>query len=138
MNASYTTGFTVDRTPDEVYAAINDVRSWWTGDIEGSTEAIGDEFTYRYQDVHRSTQRITESTPGTRVVWHVVEGHLTFVAETTEWTGTDIIFDISDKDGVTEVRFTHRGLVPALECFEGCSTAWGFYINSSLRDFLRG
>ncbi len=137
-DTDYTTSFTVDRTPDEVFSAINDVRSWWTGDIEGSADTVGDEFTYRYEDVHRSTQRITESTPRKRVVWHVVEGHLTFVTQTTEWTGTDIIFDISDKDGTTEVRFTHRGLVPALECFDGCSAAWDHYVTTSLRDFLRG
>jgi hypothetical protein len=34
------------------------------------------------------------------------------------------------------VRFTHAGLVPAFECYGGCSGAWGFYINDSLRSLI--
>jgi Activator of Hsp90 ATPase homolog 1-like protein len=138
MNGTgYTTTFTVDRTPDEVFAAINDVRGWWAGDIEGSTVALGDEFTYRHTDHHRTTQRITESTPGRRIVWHVVDGYLAFVKDTAEWTGTDIVFDIRPTDDGTEVRFTHYGLIPDIECFDDCSNAWGFYVNSSLRNVIQ-
>jgi len=76
---SFTTSFTVERTPEEVFAAVNDVRGWWSGDIDGDTAEFGDEFTYRFKDVHYSKQRITESTPGERVVWHVLDGNLNFV-----------------------------------------------------------
>jgi hypothetical protein len=133
---SFATAFTVSQSADEVFAAINNVRGWWSGDIDGSTDELGAEFTYRYQDVHRSKQRITEFVPGRRVAWHVVDGYLKFVKDKTEWTGTDITFDISQVAGGTEVRFTHVGLVPDYECFESCSSAWGFYINSSLRDLI--
>jgi hypothetical protein len=132
----YTTSFTVDQTPDEAFAAINDVRGWWTGDIEGDTGTLGDEFTYRYEDLHRSTQKITESIPGKRVVWHVLDANLTFVQDTTEWIGTDITFDISRKGDQTEVRFTHVGLVPDVECFDDCSNAWSLYIDGSLRNLI--
>jgi hypothetical protein len=135
-NPSFTTSFTVDNTPEEVFAAINDVRAWWSGDIEGDTAELGDEFTYRYGDVHSSRQRITESIPGERVVWHVLEGYLDFVADTTEWTGTDISFEISRTGDTTELRFTHVGLAPDSECFDSCSSAWSFYINGSLRNLI--
>ena len=133
---NFTATFTVDQTPEEAFQAITDVRGWWSGEIDGRTDALGAEFTYRYQDVHYSRQRITELVPGRTVVWHVEEGFLDFVEDKTEWTGTDITFDISPKDNQTEVRFTHLGLVPEFECFDNCSTAWGFYIKSSLRDFI--
>src|SRR5450432_1264915 len=133
---SYTTTITVNQTPEEAFAAINNVRGWWSGEIEGNTDRLGDEFTYRYEDLHLSKQKITESIPGKRVAWDVLEGHLNFVKDKTEWLGTVITFDISKKGDKTEVRFTHVGLVPAFECFDNCSNAWGFYINGSLRDLI--
>ena len=70
----FTATFTVDQRPEEVFAAINDVRGWWSGDVEGSTDAVGDVWTYRYKDIHYSKQRITELVPGERVAWHVLDG----------------------------------------------------------------
>lgn len=134
--SDFTVAFTVPQSPAEVFAAINNVRGWWSGDIEGRTDSLGAEFTYRYEEVHRSKQRITEFVPGRRVAWHVLDGYLEFVADKEEWTGTDITFDISQVADGTEVRFTHVGLVPQGECFESCSTAWTFYINSSLHDLI--
>jgi hypothetical protein len=133
---SLTTSFTVDQTPEEAFDAINNVRGWWSGEIDGNTDKLGEVFTYRYKDVHRTTQKITEFVPGKRAVWHVTDAELSFVKDKTEWNGTDIVFDIAKKDGKTEVRFTHVGLVPTFECYGGCSGAWGFYINDSLRNLI--
>jgi hypothetical protein len=133
---SFTTTFAVDRPPEQTFATINDVRAWWTGDIEGDTDRLGAEFTYRYADVHRSTQRVTELVPGQRVAWRVVDADLSFARDRSEWTGTEIVFEIAPHDGGSEVRFTHHGLVPQVECFEACSTGWTMYIDGSLRRLL--
>jgi hypothetical protein len=135
-NVSYTTAFTVAQTPAEVFAAINNVRAWWSGQIDGPTDAPNATFTYRYSDVHRSVQRIIEFTPDRRVVWHVVDGYLAFAEDKSEWTDTDIIFDITTGDAGTELRFTHAGLDPDFECFDVCTNAWRFYIRTSLRDSI--
>ena len=111
-SSDFTATFTVDRTPEEVFAAINDVRAWWSGNIEGDTDALGAEFTYRYQDVHYTKQKISEFLPNQRVVWHIEEAFLNFTEEPDEWVGTDVTFEITPKGDETEVRFTHRGLVP--------------------------
>jgi uncharacterized protein YndB with AHSA1/START domain len=132
----FTATFTVDQTPEEVFAAINNVRGWWTGEIEGATDKLGDEFTYRYEDIHYSKQKITESIPGKKIVWRVVDAKLNFTQDKQEWVNTEITFDIAQKGDQTEVRFTHLGLVPAFECFNDCSNAWGMYINGSLRNFI--
>ncbi len=115
----FSTSFTVDQTPEEVFAAINRVRDWWSGEIDGDTDRLGAEFTYRYKDVHRTTQKITEFVPGAKVVWHVTEAQLNFVQDKTEWNGTEIVFEIARNGAQTEVRFQHVGLVPAFECYGG-------------------
>jgi hypothetical protein len=128
--------FTVDQTPEEAFAAINNVRGWWSGDIEGSTDKLGAEFTYRYKDIHYSKQKIAELVPGKRVVWLVQDSYLSFVEDKTEWNGTKVIFEISKKGSKTEVRFTHVGLVPDHECFKACSGAWSFYVTGSLKNLI--
>ena len=127
-----TVEFTVDATPEAAFAAINNPRGWWSAGITGGTTAVGDEFTYVYGDIHRSTQRVTELVPGKRVVWHVAEGYLNFTEDPAEWTGTDVVFDITQLGDKTEVRLTHVGLTPDIECFEACSKGWGYYAGESL------
>jgi hypothetical protein len=110
---NYTTSFTVDQTPAEAFASINDVRGWWSGNIEGDTDALGAEFTYRYKDVHYTKQKISEFVPNQRVVWHVEEAFLNFTDEPDGWAGTDVTIEITPNGDETEVRFTHRGLARA-------------------------
>lgn len=133
---NYTTAFLVAQTPEVAFAAVNNVRGWWSGEIEGPTDKLGAAFTYRYEDVHYSKQEITELIPGKKVVWHVADASLNFVKDKSEWKGTDIVFEIAKKGGQTEVRFTHMGLVPAFECYSNCSNAWGMLINGNLRTLI--
>jgi hypothetical protein len=86
--------------------------------------------------VHRSKQKVTEFVPGEKIVWHVLDSELSFAKDKSEWNDTDIVFDISEKDGKTEVRFTHEGLVPRFECYGSCSNAWGMLINGNLRNLI--
>ncbi|MBB5857920.1 SRPBCC domain-containing protein [Amycolatopsis umgeniensis] len=129
---SFTTSFTVDQTPQEVFDAFTDVRRWWSEEIESD----GDEFEYHNEEIHRCRMRITESVPGRKISWLVLENHFDFISDETEWVGTTITFEIGEKDGKTEAHFTHHGLVPEYECFEVCRKAWTFYIGTSLRDLI--
>jgi hypothetical protein len=129
----------LDQTPAEVFDAICNVDEWWTGEpgVEGKSGKVGDEFTYRYKDLHYSKQRITELIPGKKIVWLVTESALTFVNVPNEWTGTSIVFEIGKREDNTELRFTHAGLVRNMECYADCSNAWSSYINNSLNDYIR-
>jgi hypothetical protein len=126
----------VDKSPEEAFAGVNNVRGWWSGEVNGKTAHVGDEFTYRVAGAHYSKQKITECIPGAKVVWRVTESKLDFVEVTDEWTGTDIVFEIVKKGDKTEVRFTHVGLAPNTECYGSCSNAWGQLINGNLRQLI--
>jgi hypothetical protein len=135
-STNFTTAFAVDQSPEEAFDAITNVRGWWSGQIDGDTDKLGAEFTYRYEDVHYSKQEITELVPNKKVVWRVLDAYLDFTEDPAEWKGTEITFEVARRDDKTEVRFTHLGLVPEFECYDSCSTAWGFYINNSLRHLI--
>jgi Activator of Hsp90 ATPase homolog 1-like protein len=134
--SSFTTTFFVNQTPKEVFDAINNVRGWWQGEIEGNTDKLNEEFTYRMKDVHFSKQKIVELTPDKKIVWLITDSNLSFTKDKSEWTGTKIVFEIGEINNKTQVRFTHVGLVPAFECYGGCSGAWGQLMQESLYSLI--
>lgn len=127
---NYTTTFTVLQKPDDVFAAINNVRAWWSEGIEGNAEAVGGKFTHRVLDLHRCDIEVKELVVGKKVIWTVLDNYFSFTKDETEWKGTRIVFEIGTRGDRTEVKFTHLGLVPDYECFEVCSDGWSTYINS--------
>lgn len=135
-NQHFTTEILVDKTPEEVFNAINNVRGWWSGEIEGDTDKLDAEFTYSVPGVHFSKQKITEFIPGKKIVWDVVDASLSFLENKSEWTGTNIVFDIAKKDNKTEVRFMHIGVVPACECYKDVSNAWQLLVNGNLKNLI--
>lgn len=132
----FTTTLVSSKPPAAVFAAIADVRSWWTGKIAGDSGRLGAEFTYRYKDMHTSTQRVTAFEPGARLVWDVTASELTFVRHRAAWDGTRIVFALSPHDGGTRVVFTHEGLVPSCECYADCAAGWTHYLEGSLKALL--
>jgi len=124
--------FWVEQSPKEVYEAVTNVRGWWSEALEGNSEKLQDEFSYVHGSVHYSKHKLTEVIPFTRVVWLTLESKLTFVAEKEEWNGTEVIFEISEAEGKTKLNITHKGLSPRLQCFEGCSKGWTYYLQNSL------
>jgi len=91
--SDFTTAIVVDQTPEKVFNAINNVREWWSEEIEGSTNKLNDEFNYHYEDVHRSKMKIIEFIPNKKVVWLVEENYFSFTKNKSEWTGSKIIFE---------------------------------------------
>jgi hypothetical protein len=129
-----THSFTVDATPQEVFDAIIDVRSWWGAtNIVGPTDQLGADWFYLVPDIHYSKQRTAELVAGERVVWQFTDGYLAFIAEKGEWIGTTGRFDIASDGARTSMTFTHEGLASTDECFDVCHDAWRHYITDSLR-----
>ncbi|HWU33512.1 MAG TPA: SRPBCC domain-containing protein [Marmoricola sp.] len=132
----YETTLTVDASPETVFAAVTHPEKWWTGELNGAATRVDDEFTYRYPGHHYTKQRVTELVPEAKVVWTVTEADLPNYPDPTEWTGTEIVFEITPVGDQTELRFTHHGLAPALVCYDNCSSGWDFFINNSLQPLI--
>jgi uncharacterized protein YndB with AHSA1/START domain len=132
----FTTTIVVDQTPEQVFNAINNPRGWWSEEIEGGTEKLNDVFNYHYKDVHRCQMKLIEVVSNQRVVWLVTDNYFNFTKDKNEWIATKVVFEITEKDGKTQMRFTHQGLVPEYECFEICENAWTRYIQESLRSLI--
>ena len=90
----FTTAFTVDQSPEEVFAAINNVRGWWSGDRELKAAPTNSGMSSRIvtRPHHYSKQKVTELIPGKKVVWLVLDSQLNFVKDKSEWKGTDNYF----------------------------------------------
>jgi hypothetical protein len=133
---SYTTTIVVNQSANEVYNAINNVRAWWHGEVVGTANALNDEFGYRMKDIHYSLQKVIELVPNKKIVWLVTDSQLNFTNNKTEWTGTEIVFEIMEEENRTKVGFTHVGLVPKFECYGGCSNGWKMLIEQSLYSLI--
>jgi hypothetical protein len=134
--SDFSTTLLVDQTPEEAFNAINNVRGWWSEEIEGGTEKLNDEFTYHFEDIHSCKMKLIEAIPDKKVVWFVMDNYFKFTKDKSEWIGTKISFEISKQDNKTQIRFTHLGLVPEYECFDICRDAWSNYIQNSLRSLI--
>ncbi|MES2388126.1 MAG: hypothetical protein V4543_08995 [Bacteroidota bacterium] len=128
----FTSGFTTNKSAMEVYNAINNVRGWWSENIQGSTDTLGEAFNYSFKDIHRSKIKVTELVPGKKIEWLVLDNYFSILKDQNEWTGNVISFEISEDAGKTTLFFTHKGLTPAYECYEICFDAWTGYITGSL------
>jgi uncharacterized protein YndB with AHSA1/START domain len=133
---NFTTTFTVEQSPQEVFKAVTNPRGWWSEEIEGNTADLNGEFLYHYKDVHVTKMQLIEVVPGKKVVWEVKDNYFNFTKDKNEWKGNKVVFEITQDDGKTQLRFTQEGLVPAYECYDICRDAWTNYIKNSLYNLI--
>ncbi len=127
----YHTSIKVNATTQEVFDTINNVAGWWSENLEGNSEKLGEEFTVHFGETN-ITSKVTELVPGKRIVWLVTGGYKHWLKNKQEWHGTTMVWEIIEENNATKISFTHLGLVPGIECYDGCENAWNGYIKSSL------
>ena len=131
----YNASITVKPSAEEAFKGINSVSKWWTENIDGSSEKLNDVFTVHFGDAF-VTHQLVEVIPAKKVEWLVTDCYLTWFKDKKEWNGTKMSFEISTKDNVTQINFTHIGLVPEVECYDNCVKGWDQYFKDSLFKLL--
>lgn len=132
---NFTFSFKSSRSPKNIFDILVDARAWWSGiyseTIKGSSDQLDEEFTFHAgAGAHYTKQRLIELIPGKKIVWLVVESNLSFLKNPEEWKGTKLCFEIFENGNEKEVRFTHIGLLPDMESYDGCAGAWTQYLNN--------
>lgn len=108
-----------------VYAALTTkagLAAVWTDDLDVTPE-VGAISSFRFGDDPPDRMRITELAEGRRQAWHCV-------SSIPEWVGTDITFDLEEKDGRTSVQLRHANWREVTDCFRSCNYHWGIFLYS--------
>jgi uncharacterized protein YndB with AHSA1/START domain len=102
------------------------ITRWWTVDTTGDGKVGGVVVTRFHVDgrlLGGFDLEVTESKPGARLSWRVVEGP-------EEWVGTRIHFELKREDDFTIVLFRHEGWKEPVEFMSHCSTKWATFLMS--------
>jgi hypothetical protein len=120
----------------EAIKRINKVPEWWGVTFSGSSEKQKDQFVVKMSGDSFFNFTVTELIPARRVVWLVTDCNMPWYSDKKEWANTKLIFDITEDDGETHLRFTHDGLTPEVECYKDCEPGWTHWIKTSLYSYL--
>lgn len=127
----------------KVYHAIADKdgpTNWWTrfaqcSDYEGGVS----EFRFPQAGFYAAMQVKNLTTPWV-IEWECIKqvhNKDTGWSDLNDWEGTLIRFEVEpiDEDNCV-LHFEHRGLLPKLECYETCDSAWRYYLGESLKSLV--
>lgn len=120
----------------DVITMISNVPQWWGVNVTGDTTKQGDKFIVTMGGDSFFNFTVAELQPNKRIVWVVTDCNMPWYNNKKEWANTRLIFEINEENGKTEVKFTHEGLTPEVECYKDCKPGWTHWINTSLVSYL--
>jgi len=126
---------TVNASAKEAVKKIIQEDKWWAKKAKGKPAKLNDKFTVDFGETFVDFQ-ITELLPGKKVVWKVTDCNLHWIDNKKEWSGNDVVFEISESKNATQINFTHMGLIPDCECYGDCKIGWTEHVACSLVKFI--
>ena len=115
---------------------IGHVPEWWGITYSGDSRKQNDKFVIKMGGESFFDVTVAELIPGKKVVWLVTDCYMPWYDDKKEWANTKLIFDLSENNGETTVRFTHEGLTPDIACYNDCRKGWTHWIQTSLFSYL--
>ncbi len=120
----------------EAIKRISNVSGWWGITFSGNSEKQNDQFVVKMGSDSCFDFTVAEIIPGKRIVWLITDCYMPWYSDKKEWANTKLIFDLTENNGVTELKFTHEGLTPGVECYNDCVPGWTHWIKTSLFSYL--
>jgi hypothetical protein len=127
--------FTVNANATETMHKIAQVNLWWAKNFKGKSTKFNDKFSVYFSDTWVNF-KIAESVPGKKIVWLVTDCNLHWIENKKEWDGTEVVFELTEKEGRTKIDFSHRGLTPDCECYENCKPGWTHHLKNGLQKLI--
>ena len=135
-NNNFNCSLSANISAAEAIKKISNVPAWWGVTFSGSSEKPNDTFIIKMGGESFFNFTVTEFIPGKRVVWLITDCNMPWYADKKEWANTQLIFDLNEHNGITELKFTHEGLTPEVECYKDCAPGWTHWINTSLFSYF--
>lgn len=124
-------------------AVATQMDKWWTHTTDGGLEKVGDKVTAKFPPdygfwtfeaiVFERLNRIEMICVDAH---HKVDGQPEEIDQ--EWLGTKIIWNFRSVGDTTEIKMTHEGLTPKLNCWGICLDGWKHFFKRSLKAYLSG
>jgi len=132
----FSCNISMEMNANDAIKKISNVPGWWGVNFTGSAANQGDTFTVTMGGDSFFNFTVTELIPGKKVVWLVTDCHMPWYTDKKEWANNKMIFDLNDRNGTTDLTFTHEGLTPQVECYGDCAPGWTHWIKTSLFSYL--
>ena len=109
----------------DAVATLDGVRGWWTAVVSDSADKHGViELGFEGLD-EKIAMRVDESEAPKLVRWTCLQH-----SSLPEWSETEIEFVLSPRGEQRDLVIRHRGLTPALDCYDHCEAGWDYFANS--------
>lgn len=111
--------FPIKASSDRVFRAVSTptgLAAWWTNRSSGDP-ALGAEYHLWFSPEYDWRALVSKYVPDT-------EFELEVTKSDKDWQGTRVAFVLDEKDGVTQVRFSHTGWPEANDHYRGSSFCW--------------
>jgi len=108
-----------------VYEAITGqqgLSSWWTTNCIAKPE-LGFVNEFNFSTDYHNEMKITRLENDRMVSWKCIRGD-------KEWIGTNLSFELREKNGYTELLFTHADWAAQTIFFASCNFNWGRFMMS--------
>lgn len=107
----------IDAAPGKIFPLIATPRgfsAWWAADVTENNGAVDLGF-FKRSTVYRL--ELARSTEPRDAEWRVLSGQ--------EWSGTRILFEMTQSNAATVLRFTHADWKAETDYFAMCTATWG-------------